>query len=278
MAYTAWRGAVEIKVNGFPIPVNIALEPRTSKLKPPSSFRLVSPEGEAVGQTYITDDDSWRGSVGECARAIENDEGKWVVLDNDTISAIRDSERSTLVEPDSFAPIDTLDLATAHASFAVQPDSKQPGAERQVEVVWNGLRYAKLAYITRIVMRGGALDGIVAIYADEHGLWAVTMPFEAEIKADVKPAVWEANDEVGAMFAQAIEASYEVKPYDPADHPSVHHGRQVELLKQALAGNVIEAPKPEPTVEVPDLMAALAASAKQIKGKGKGKAKQKVAA
>jgi non-homologous end joining protein Ku len=90
--------------------------------------------------------------------------------------------------------------------------------------------------------------------------------------------VWEANDEVGAMFAQAIEASYEVKPYDPADHPSVHHGRQVELLKQALAGNVIEAPKPEPTVEVPDLMAALAASAKQVKKvKGNNK-KAKVAA
>jgi non-homologous end joining protein Ku len=271
--YTAWRGAIEITIGGFPVPVNVALTPRTTGMKA-AGFSLMSPDGKPVKQRYITDDESWSGTIGECGRGID---GKLIAPE--TVKAIGESERSSLVEPDSFAPIDSIDFSLASASYAVVADTKAAGAEKQVAVIWNGLRYAKLAYITRIVMRAGSVDRIIAFYADDHGLWAAALPFAQEIKPDpVLP--FEADDRVGEMFAKAIAAEYEVKPFDPSEHTPEHAERRARLVEQALAGEEITPETPVAAkAEAPDLMALLASSLDKPKATKKAKAKKdKVAA
>ena len=61
--YTAWRGALEITVQGF-ITIPVKFHNRTAPGKG-VGFSLISPTGQPVKQKYITDDDSWRGTVGE---------------------------------------------------------------------------------------------------------------------------------------------------------------------------------------------------------------------
>ena len=69
-----------------------------------------------------------------------------------------------------------------------------------------------------------------------------------------------------AMFIAAIESEYEVRDFDPAEHPSEHQTRRNELLEKALAGEKIEAPaETKPADDGVDLMALLTASVDEKK-------------
>jgi non-homologous end joining protein Ku len=278
MAYTAWRGAIEVTIQGFPVPINVAFENRTREDKP-EGFALTSPDGHPVKQFYLTEDESWKGTIGDCGRAIKVGKTGLHPVTKDTIEAIGNSERSTSVEPDSFAPLDSIDLALCSGSYAVVPDLKAaPAAARQAEIIWNGLRYSKLAYITRLVMRAGALDRMVAIYADDDGLWAVGLPWATEI-TDVTSHSYTANDEVGAMFAQAISGDYEVAPYDRSAYASEHKARRDGVIAQVLAGQTpTPAPAPKVADDAPDLMAVLTQAVKDTKKPKATKPRKKVAA
>jgi non-homologous end joining protein Ku len=264
--YTAWRGALEITLSGFPVPINIALENRTAPVKA-AGFSLLSPTGLKVSQRYVSND-GWEGSMADCSRGVNG-----TLIPDEVVKAIGESERSLSVEPDSFAPLDSIDFSLATGTYAVIPDDKIPAAARQVSILWNGLRHSRLAYITRIVMRAGSLDRIVAVWADERGLWAVGLPFGEEIKPQPELA-FEPDDRVGEMFAQAIAQQYEIKDFDPSDHPAEQAPRRMKLIEQALSGQEIKIPEPKVQTEQPDLMAALEASLHQAKPKSKPKKKK----
>jgi non-homologous end joining protein Ku len=151
MAYTAWRGALEITISGFPVPVPVVFNPRTGAAKSNSGLSLLSPDGRPVFQRYVTDDEGWSGTIGQCARGKDG-----IKLDDQVVAQLADSERDRLVTPHSFAPLESIDLSIAQGSYAVVPDEQAAGASRQLEVLWNGLRSTGLAYITQIVLRGGS--------------------------------------------------------------------------------------------------------------------------
>jgi non-homologous end joining protein Ku len=254
MAYTAWRGAIEITVGGFPIPVHVALQPRAGAIKG-QGFSLMSPDGQPVQQRYVSADETWSGSIGECARGIDG-----VKLDDDVVKQIGESERDSSVEPESFAPLSSIDLSLSMGAYTVVPDKKIAGAEKSASIVWNGLRHGDLAYITRIVMRAGGVDRYVAIYAAEEGLRAVALPFVDEVK-DEPSMTYVVDENVGEMFVSAIADSYPVQEFAPG--VSVHRERRQQLIDQALAGQAITVAKPAPKADTPDLMAALAAAMEQ---------------
>ena len=269
---TAWKGAIEFKVKGFPVPVNVRLYGRVSS-KRPEGFVLLSPANKPVAQMYIEDGGKWKGTVSECARGVKV--GKEVKpIDAATIESIGKTERSATVEPDSFAPMETIDLTLAKSSYYVVPEDDT--AARSAQVIWNGLLTTELAYVTRIVMRAGSADQIIAIYADEGGLKAVGLPWEAEIN-DEPVCDWQRDDAVGEMFREVIEqGDYAVRPFDPAEHPSEHRERRAALLAQFLAGQTIQAPtEPETAAEGPDLLSLLTASVEEAKPKPRRKPRAK---
>jgi non-homologous end joining protein Ku len=271
-AYTAWRGAIEINVGGFPIPVHVSFMARKTPMKG-QSFKLISPDGLPVSQQYIAQQivpgadggeptvQEWRGTIGDCARGYEVAKGDIRPLPPEVLEAIGRSERDEMVAPNCFVPLDSIDLALAGDTYSVVPDDQVAGSAKSASVIWNGLRYAGVAYVTQIVMRAGAIDRIVAIYADHIGLRAVTLPFASELKDEPVEPQFEVNDTAGSMFAQAIDTTYEVKPFDSADYTPHHAERRAEALAKWLEGEAIVTPEPTPEPDAqPDLMAALEAA------------------
>jgi non-homologous end joining protein Ku len=275
MAYTSWRGAIEFKVSGFSVPVNVSFVPRIKQLRN-AGFKLVSPDGEMVKQQYVADS-GWSGSISDCGRAVEVGD-QLVMLAPEVIAAIGENERTLLAEADSFAPMDTIDLSLCTGSYRVVPDKNAPGAEKSASVIWNGLRATGTAYITRIVMRANSVDSIIAIYADSHGLKAVALPFAEQLSLEPADADYEVSDDVGAVFAQAIEGNYEVRAYNASEHISEYRERRQGLIDRALAGEtIVPREQPESKDDGADLLAALQASLAQIKPKAKAKPRKAAA-
>jgi len=233
MANSTWRGAIEFKVNGFPVPVNVRLYARVKGPKKGDGFKLVSPEGKPVVQKYLTLDGDWQGTISECARGVEVVRGKVQKLDDTVIQQISDHQRSAIVRPDSFAPMASIDLALARASYIVVPEDEVH--EGSCRAIWQGLQAGNLAYVTRIILRAGSPDSLLAIYADKGGLKAVSLPREGEVNDDLDQG-WEFNPEDGAKFIRALEDEYEVRPLNAAEHPSDYGVKRQALLEKALAG------------------------------------------
>jgi non-homologous end joining protein Ku len=202
-----WRGAIEF--TGFP--VNIALHNRV-KSRSGESFKMLAPNGQPVKQQYV-DSDGNTIDYGECGRGIEVEKDKFKALSQEAIEQIKSGERSKLVEPLSFAPKHTLPLELAVASYAVTPDEKVDGSEKSCNVIWNGLRSTGLAYVTQVTVTAGSRDAILALWADDKGLWAAALPFGQELADTPVPAFTE-DEQASQMFKLAVDKLYEVKPLD----------------------------------------------------------------
>jgi hypothetical protein len=274
--YTTARFAVEIEINGFPVPVGIKLHPRTPSSKNGSGLKLLSPEGKSVKQQYVAFDDSWSGTIGQCKRGIERD-GTVTMLSDEALASLGEAERTKLATAHSFAPLDSIDLSLATESYTVVPDDKQPGSERSIQALWNGLRVNRLAYVAEdVVFKGGGPDRLLILHADDRGLWASVMP---RAEAQDPGFQWERNDAVGEAFLEHIQAGYEIRPFAATEHPSAATARRQAILDQVLAGQPVEAPTtPEKDVATPDLMAILEGKAKAAKTAATTTSKKEVAA
>ena len=170
----ALKVALEVTVNGFPVPIGVQLYSRTASASSDTAgFKLADPDGNPVKQTYVSDA-GWSGTIGQCARTMTGPDGHVHLLGEDALEQIKSSERTTVARPQSFAPLHTIDFETATGAYAVLPDPKFPGADRSIQALWNGLLTADVAYMTQVTFRAGSGDKILAVYADSFGLWAVT--------------------------------------------------------------------------------------------------------
>src|SRR4051794_32148889 len=162
--YRSWRGALEFA--GFP--VNVALYSLTAPSKG-GSFRQMSPEGNPIQQQLI---DSVTGEVVDRAslkkgHAVAKDE--FVLMSNEALEIIDSGTKTTVAAPTAFAPVGTVPWHLATEVFRLQPDKDSPGSGNAVNILWNGLRTG-LAYLSQISLRGST-DNILAIKADDVGLW-----------------------------------------------------------------------------------------------------------
>jgi DNA end-binding protein Ku len=260
--YTAWRGALDL--GGFP--VNVALYSRT-KSQRSESFRILAPDGQPRIQQYV----DTAGNVltkDECRQAVEVSKGQFVPLTDEAVELINDRQRSTVLEPEAFVPTDTLPLDLAITTYAVRADDKVPGADRSVNVVWNGLRASELAYVTKLTPRAGSVDSILVVYATTDGLWAATLPFAAELY-EVPPAEFVTDDQQASVFETAILANQTVQPFDHSQYVSEYRTRRQAAIDAALSGEQLVAPVAPQASQVPDLMAALSASISTVTAKTK---------
>jgi non-homologous end joining protein Ku len=260
--YIAWRGAVEF--SGFP--VNLALYARVRGSKGNGSFRMLAPNtGNPVAQQLV---DSETGAVVERAetrKGVEVAKDTYEALSDEQVALIEDGAKTQLAELRQFAPLDTIDWTLATATYAVRADDKVPGSASAVNILWNGLQSTGLAYLTQMSMRAGS-DVILAIYADEGGMWAATLPFE-HVVYDVPEPSFEPDPKARALFAQVVEAHYgdQVKGYDPADYASEAKARRDAVVAAVLAGSEVEAPEAKPVPAAPSLMDLMAASVEGAK-------------
>jgi DNA end-binding protein Ku len=253
---SSWKGA--LSVAGFP--VNVALH--SAVTKPGSDgFKMLAPNGQPIKQVYI-DSDGKPVERAATSKGYERSKGDYVALTEAQVERIEAGQRSTIVEPMGFCPIDTVPLHLAKDTYEVIPDAKHPGAEQSVNVLWNGLRSKGVAYVTTITLR--TRDSILAVWGDDAGLWAASLPFATEF-AQVPATALSADDEAAAMLGNVID-SVGVTAFDHGAFVSEYAARRQRVIDEVLSGApavAVTADEAAPT-EVPDLLAALKAGAQEL--------------
>ncbi len=271
MATSAWKGAVEF--GGFPL--HVRLYPRV-KSRSGESFKTLAPNGLPI-HTVMKDTEGNEVTRDECSKGVEVGKDSYVALTPDAVESIASIEKSQSVEPKQFVPLDTVPLELAVQSYTVTPDKDVAGADKSVSILWNGLRSTEQAYVTQIAMRAGARDAIVVLYAKDDGLYAVALPFDAELHEPTTFS-FEVDPKAEQLFAQFVGANYEQEQQDEFDHSALTsewRQRRHAAIEAAASGKPMQMPEAPKTESTPDLMAALEAAVADTGAKGKGKSKPK---
>lgn len=269
MAAAAWSGAFELA--GFSL--NVRLWKRTKSVRH-ESFRTLAPDGEPVNQVFIHPDTEEVVARDKTKKGVKVGKDTFVPLTPEAESTITESTKTALATPAYFAPMSTVDLSLALGSFVVTPDDNVPGSEKPVNIMWNGLRKSGLAYMTVLSMRGGSPDVQLALYADDEGLWAVSLPFAPEVKP-VPAHDFEPDDKQADLFGRFVEGEYEVKDFDLAAQESEYAARREQTIQAVLDGKELDSPPVRTTADTPDLMAKLEETIEQNKRQSKSKPKPK---
>lgn len=251
-----WTGAIMFA--GFPI--HVRAYPLV-KSKSSDSFKTLAPTDKLPVAQQLVDGSGAVVERAECLKGHEVSKGKFVALDPAAVEMIRNAEATPEIDPERFAPLDTVPLHLASGHFALRPNEKVPGAEGPVGILWNGLRASERALITKWVPRAGARDGLVAITATESDLHAHQLPFADEL-AELPAYEFEENEQAAQMFDQFVGMNYPTDPFDHAAFESDYLARRQAAIDAALKGETIEAPKKadDGKLGAPDLMAAMAAA------------------
>jgi len=257
MARASWSGALTLAG----LPIHVRLYPRASS-RSGDSFKLISPATKGpVSQKYL-DEQGNAFTVKECDRGVEVAKGQIHPLPPEALELIGSAERSSVLEPEQFSPLADVPLELTLTAYAMTPDEKVPGSDMGVKIVWNGLRAGELAYITQITPRAGSRDSVLAIWGDETGLYANSLPFADELQSTPE---WDmvVDEDQAATFQAFVQANYADKlgAFDHTAFASSYKERRAEAVQAALSGEAIVVPEVEQAkAAVPDLMAAMQAS------------------
>jgi non-homologous end joining protein Ku len=253
---TAWRGALEFA--GFP--VNVRLYNR-KKNRSSDSFKTIAPDGNPVRSVYL-DSSGNKVESNEQRKAVKMGKDQFLILTPEQIESIKSANRSDVVQPKQLVPLETLPLELALGAYEVVPDDV-PGADRSANLLWNGLKSTSLAYVTDVVLTTGGRDAILAVYATDKGMFAVTLPYENETQS-APASNWTADEKASKIFSQAVDKIHGEQissAFDHSAHASEYAKRREAAVLAAKEGRTIETPEAKPDEDKGvDLMAALEAS------------------
>lgn len=275
-ASKSWSGGVEV-IPGFPI--HLTAFPVAKSTKNPS-FKMLDPKfKQPVSQEFV----DVKGKTVErdaTLRGAELPGGNIVPLTEKDIDAINAGQKTKVLEPDSFAPVDSLPLHLSDRAFYLVPDSSVAGSARPAGIFWNGLRANGLAFIAEWQKKANEHQTIVAIVADDRGLIGYQLPYPEQLyerppwafDGDDRIEVPEVNEQAQAMFGQFIEANAAVEVFDHSRYHSKTLERRRQVIETVLKGGKVKVEKaPAAPAGEPDLMAALSSAVAKVPGGAKPK-------
>ena len=258
----AWRGAIEM--GGFPI--NVALYSRVKKQRT-ESFRTLAPNGQPVKNKQV-DSDGNPVDSDSTQKGVEVSKDQYVPLTEEALEKIKEGGKTKIAKPDSFCPLESIDLTLAIDRFAVRPDSKVPVSDAAVNIVWNGLRSTGSAYVSQVTLRGGSHDSVLVLYATETDFFGALLPFEEELYP-VPEADFTRDEQQEQLVAQVIDQQYEKGEFEHGKYRSEYRARRQQAIEAVLSGAEVPEPEQTPTQQTPDLMAMLSQAVAKPKGKTK---------
>jgi DNA end-binding protein Ku len=231
------------------------------------SFKMLDPKHKRPVKQQLVD---IKGEVVERAdtvKGVEQAPDQYAVLPKAGVDALALLGKTTVAAPRGFCSLDTIPFTLAQGTYAVVPNSKVPGSDGPVNIIWNGLRDNELAYVTEITMRAGSPDRIVVFWADQEALYATALPY----LEDVNPPTghrFTVDAKQAKVFGQFLGTNEEYAPaaFEHGAFKSEHKRLRAEAVQAAIEGKEFSVPaQAEEPAEAPDLMAALEAAVSAAK-------------
>lgn len=265
----AWRGVVEFKG----VPINVEMHARAKVTRRPSFKILAHDEKPPVkGLKY----DQAGVEIDETFKGVELGKDDFRILSEEALELIDSVQKTVVIKPQQIVPLSSIDISLAIKSYEVVPDENVPGCEKNVDLLWNGLRGNDWAYVTQFAPSEGSMDSVLVIYATETSLRAASLPFANELHA-VPTYEFTKNDKAAKMFGQAAKAEYEglIGEFDHVQYASEFLRKRAEAIEAVLDGKPIVVPETKKQSTAPDLMAMLESAVEET---GAEKAKKKAPA
>jgi DNA end-binding protein Ku len=256
--HTIWKGSISFGLVNIPIKLHAATEDRDIKLRTlhkkchsPIKYEKTCP----VCDVEVKNED--------IVKAYEYTKGKFVVLEDDDLEALRKENEDKAVEIIDFVKITEIDPIYFQRSYFMSPNE---GGGKAYSLLRKALEESQKVGIAKIIIRAKEQLAVVRVYNNTLVMETIHFPDEVRNAVDVPnvPAedkVTEKELETAIMLIDQLTTEFE-----PGKYKDDYRTALLELIEAKRTGKEVVTPtEKEPVSNVTDLMAALQASIDRTK-------------
>jgi DNA end-binding protein Ku len=246
-----WTGSISFGL--VTVPVRLVSATRSQDVR---FNQLEAATGSRIRYRRVSEQTGEEVPNDQIVKGYELENGHYVVLDNDELSALKPSA-SRMIEIEDFVDLSEIDPVYFEQPYYLVPDKDAAKAYRLLSKVMEDEN--KVA-VGRFVLR--SKEALVAIRPIDGMLCLETMRYADEVLAvdrelvDSQPEPTERELEMARQLVDTLSGTF-----DPEKYHDEYREEVLALIERKAAGEDIVAPAaPEEPAKVLDLMAALEAS------------------
>lgn len=269
MPRAIWSGAISFGLVNVPVKLYSATSPKTVRFN-----QLHEKDGGRLRQKRVCSIDGEEVPYEEVVKGYEIAPDRYVIVTQDELDAL-DPRATKTIDIEEFVDLAEIDPVFYDSAYHVAP---APGGAKAYRLLLDAMAEAGKVAIGRFVLR--TRQQLCALRPTDGVLTLSTMLFGDEVNPPARLdelgaiADVEASERELTMARQLIESLS--APFDPSRFTDEYRERVLELIERKAAGEEVAVqPAAEQPAEVPDLMAALEASLKDVRtaaGDGAGAA------
>ncbi|RSD26219.1 Ku protein [Mesobacillus subterraneus] len=272
--HTIWKGSISFGLVNIPIKLHAATEDKDVKLRTlhkechsPIKYEKTCP----VCDKEVKNED--------IVKAYEYTKGKFVVLDDEDLEALRKENEDKAVEIIDFVKMTEIDPIFYQRSYFMSPNES---GGKAYSLLRKALEESQKVGIAKIMIRAKEQLAVIRVYDNTLVMETIHFPDEVRKTVDVpnvpsEDKVTEKELETAIMLIEQLTTEF-----DPEKYKDEYRTALLELIEAKRTGKELVTPtEKEPVSNVTDLMAALQASidrTKPEKKKEQPAAKKKKAA
>jgi DNA end-binding protein Ku len=269
--HTIWKGSISFGLVNIPIKLHAATEDKDIKLRSlhrechtPIKYEKICP----VCEKDLEYEDIVKG--------YEIAKGKFVVIEDEEIKALRETSEEKAVEIVDFIKIEEIDPIYYNRSYFISPNE---GGKKAYSLLRKALTESNKVGIAKIAMRSKEQLAVVRVYQNTMVMETIHFPDEVRQTGDVPnvPAEDEVSQkelETAVMLIDQLSTEFQPEKYEDD-----YREKLMELIQSKQTGEKFVTPKEKaPAANVTDLMSALQASIDKTKPETEKKTEPKAPA
>ena len=277
---TIWNGSITFGLVN--IPVGLALATKPAARQSDVSFRTLHREcGTPIKQKRWCPVHEREVPNDELVKGWEVSKGQFVIVEDEEIEALQNSDDSRSIEISRFVDASEVDPIYFDRTYFLVP-AQETAARRPYVLLLNAMNESGMAALGRFVQQGREKLCLIRPKGDALALETLFLVADVYSQAEIEEAVEETSVKAPelALAQQVIESL--AGDFDPSELQSDYRRDLKALLEAKLAGEEIAVAPEQAEEEAPtvDLMEALRRSveeAKSAKQAENGAAKKKAA-
>ena len=269
--HTIWKGSISFGLVNIPIKLHAATEDKDVKLRTlhkecnsPIKYEKVCP----VCDKEVNNED--------IVKAYEYTKGKFVVLEEEDLEALKKENEDKAVEIIDFVKMSEIDPIYYQRSYFMSPNES---GGKAYSLLRKALEESQKVGIAKIMIRAKEQLAVIRVYDNTLVMETIHFPDEVRKTLDV-PNVPEEDKVTDKELDTAIMLIDQLTTeFEPDKYKDDYRTALLELIEAKRTGKELVTPtEKEPVSNVTDLMAALQASIDRTKPEKKEPTKKKKAA
>lgn len=256
--HTMWKGSISFGLVNIPIKLHTATEDKDIKLRnlhkechSPVKYEKVCP----VCNVEIKNED--------IVRAFEYSKGKFVVLEDEDLDALKKQNEDKAVEIIDFVKMEQIDPIFYNRSYFMSPSE---GGGKAYSLLRKALEESGKVGLAKIIIRSKEQLAVIRVYENILIMETIHFPDEVRSSADVPNIPSEDKVTKKELDTAILLIDQLTSDFTPDKYTDDYRKALLELIEQKRTGKeVVTSEQPEKKSNVTDLMAALQASIDRTK-------------